>query len=179
MKKVWAMIVATVMLGGCSNDMSDLEAYLVSVHETTNYPIEPYPEFQKTPTFKYSAGNTRDPFQRLERDNFEVVEATQAQCHQPDMKRTKAPLERYGVDALKVKGFFTSLGRTYALIVASDQSVHQATVGDRLGLFFGKISKIADGKVYFVEQLPDGTGCWQEKEAVLTMSDTMGSHSNV
>lgn len=173
------LISLVVMISACSSDTGDLEAYILSVQQTTNFPVEPYPEFQTAPPFAYSANEVRDPFQRLESEGYEIAEAPQTQCHQPDLKRNKMPLEKYGIDALRLKGFFTSVGKTYALIVANDNSVHQATVGDRLGLFFGEIIKIDGDTVHFVEQLPDGTGCWQEKQATLTMSDTTGNDSNV
>lgn len=177
--KLLGGLLVIVMLSGCSADTSDLQAYILSVQQTTNFPIEPYPEFKKAPPFEYSASSARDPFQRLQGAEYEVTGLPQAQCNQPDTKRDKMPLERYGIDALKLQGFFTSLGKTYALIVANDSSVHQVQVGDRLGLFFGKITRIEEGTVHFVEQLPDGTGCWQEKQATLTMSDTTGTDSNV
>jgi type IV pilus assembly protein PilP len=174
-----ASLLLILSLVGCSSDTGDLEAYMLSVQQTTNFPIEAYPEFKKAPIFKYSAKNARDPFHRLRGDEYGVTDLPEAQCNQPDLKRDKMPLERYGIDALRLQGFFTSLGVTYALIVANDNSVHQARTGDRLGLFFGKITKMEDGTVHFVEKLPDGTGCWQEKQATLTMSDITGTDSNV
>ncbi|XOV79693.1 MAG: pilus assembly protein PilP [Aestuariibacter sp.] len=177
--RTWLGALMILALSACSSDTSDLQAYMLSVQQTTNFPIEPYPEFKKAPIFKYSASEVRDPFQRLQGEEYEVADVPEAQCNQPDLKREKMPLERYGIDALRLRGFFTSLGKTYALIVANDNSVHQATVGDRLGLFFGEIKEIEGGTVHFVEQLPDGTGCWQEKQATLTMADTTGTDSNV
>lgn len=174
-----ALTILMFSLLGCSSDTSDLQAYILSVQQTTTFPIEPYPEFKTAPVFNYSAADSRDPFKRLQNAGPDVTEPTQVACHQPDFQREKMPLERYGIDALRLRGFFTSMGKTYALIVANDSTVHQATVGDRLGLFFGEIKKIEAGTVHFIEQLPDGTGCWQEKEATLTMSDTMGTNSNV
>lgn len=172
-------ILTLLMLAGCQPKLDDLEAFVAEVEQQTQVNIEPYPEFSKTPAFVYEAQQKRSPFQRPRGQVAELVQTQKANCLQPDFSRTKQPLERYGTDALSIKGFFTRNNKTWAMIQANDGSLHRASVGDRLGLFFGRITKISNGKVSITEMLPDGTGCWQEKQATLTMSSKAGENDNV
>ncbi|MBN7823803.1 pilus assembly protein PilP [Bowmanella dokdonensis] len=173
------IILPALLLSGCQAQLDDLQQFVAQVQQNTPVSIEPYPQFSKTPAFEYQAGTLRSPFQRPRGIVAETVQTSKANCLQPDFSRTKQPLERYGTDALAVKGFFARNDQTWALIQTNDGSLFKAGRGDRLGLFFGRITSISDGKVFFTEMLPDGTGCWQEKQASLTMSQAAGEQNNV
>jgi len=177
LRAIWLLV--PVLLAGCSPQMADLQQYVAQVKQNTKPSIEPYPDFHKTPAFKYQAGSLRSPFQRPKGQVPEKVQVSKANCLQPDFSRAKEPLEHYGLDALKIKGFFTNHQGTWALIQANDGTLHQAKAGDHLGLFFGRINSISNGKVSITEMLPDGTGCWQKKQTTLTMSSTAGEQNNV
>ncbi|GGD73620.1 pilus assembly protein PilP [Lacimicrobium alkaliphilum] len=168
-----------VLLTACQPNVDDLKAFVSEVEQNTRVSIESYPEFSKTPAFVYEANQKRSPFQRPRGQVAERVQPQKANCMQPDFSRTKQPLERYGTDALSIKGFFSRNSKIWAMIQANDGSLHKASVGDRLGLFFGRITDISNGKVSITEMLPDGTGCWQEKQATLTMSSKAGENDNV
>ncbi|MBN7819621.1 pilus assembly protein PilP [Bowmanella yangjiangensis] len=170
-------VLGTLM--GCQSDTQDLQEFVAQVKQNTQISIEPYPTFSKTPAFKYQVADKRSPFQRLSGISADVVQTVKANCLQPDFSRAKHPLEQYGTDALSIKGFFTRQQQTWALIQANDGTLHKAKAGDHLGLFFGRITSIKDGNVYIIEMLPDGTGCWQEKQATLTVSQAAGEQKNV
>lgn len=178
MKKT-LVFVAPLLLAGCQVQTNDLAEYVAGVKQTTQVNIEPYPEFETMPAFEYQASNLRSPFQRPKNAVQETVVAERANCLQPDFTRSKHPLEAYGMDALSVSGVFTSLGQQWVLVQANDGSLHKATLGDHLGLFFGKITSIENGTVSITEMLPDGAGCWQKKQAKLTMSSQAGENDNV
>lgn len=172
-------ILLLLMVAGCQPQLDDLKAFVSEVEQKTQVNIEPYPEFSKTPAFVYEANQKRSPFQRPRGQVAELVRSQKGNCIQPDFSRTKQPLERYGTDALSIKGFFSRNDKVWAMIQANDGSLHKASVGDHLGLFFGRITEISNGKVSIIEMLPDGTGCWQEKQATLTMSSKAGENDNV
>lgn len=163
-----------IMLSGCAADTSDLQQFIATVQTSTPPPIEPYPEFKPVPAFVYAAQDERSPFSRPRNQDLALQDQTTGNCSQPDIRRPKDPLEAYGTDALSIQGFFTSKGQKWALITANDGSLHRATVGDHLGLFFGKITRISENAVYFTEQLPDGAGCWQAKSSRITISNGSG-----
>lgn len=178
MKRI-ALLVAPLMLAGCQVQMDDLATYIAETKQATQVSIEPYPEFTTQPAFEYKAGDLRSPFQRPRNKTVETVQTQQANCLQPDFSRKKHALEAYGMDALSLSGMFTANGRKWALIKANDGTLHKATLGDHLGLFYGKITSIDKGSVSFTEMLPDGAGCWQKKNAQLTMSSQAGENENV
>ncbi|WP_102794259.1 pilus assembly protein PilP [Bowmanella denitrificans] len=173
-----SLAVATTLLG-CQPSIQDLQEFVVQVKQNTQVNIEPYPTFSKTPPFQYQVADIRSPFQRLSGITPETLQTAKANCLQPDFARAKQPLEHYGTDALSIKGFFTREQHTWALFQANDGSLHKARAGDRLGLFFGRIISIREGQVTITEMLPDGTGCWQEKQATLTVSEAAGEQKNV
>jgi type IV pilus assembly protein PilP len=170
-------IVALALLSGCEAKVDDLQVFIAEVKQTTNVSIEPYPEFDTKPTFIYSADTMRSPFQRPRNTGVEVQIASQPNCAQPDFNRTKQPLEKFGIDALSITGVFQSNGKKWALIQSNTGSLFKATIGDYLGLFFGKIDTIQNGTVSFTEMLPDGAGCWQKKQATLTMLSKAGENN--
>ncbi len=168
-----------VNLAACSSDTSDLQAFIAEVQATTSIPVEPYPEFSSPPVFNYDAQALRSPFENPNDEALLVEEVSTANCAKPDTRRPKAPLENYGIDALSIQGFFTSIGKTWAIVVANDGSLHRVTEGDYLGLFFGQITEIRDNTIYFTEQLPDGTGCWKPKRSTLSLNSAVGENTNV
>jgi type IV pilus assembly protein PilP len=178
MKKL-LILLAPVLLSACSAKMDDLDQFIVEVKQTTPVSIEPQPKFTTMPAFKYTAADGRSPFQRPKNVQLQVQQNQRSNCTQPDFERPKQALEKFGSDALAVIGMFNSQGRQWALIQANDGSLHKATTGDHLGLFFGKISSIENGTVSFTEMLPDGAGCWQVKQAKLSMNSKAGEKTNV
>ena len=170
------IVLTALLLSGCEAKVDDLQVFVTEVKQTTTVNIEPYPEFDSKPTFIYSADNLRSPFQRPRSTGTGVKTnvAAQPNCAQPDFNRSKQPLEKFGIDALSVTGVFQSNGKKWALIQSNTGSLFKATIGDYLGLFFGKIDSIQNGTVSFTEMLPDGAGCWQKKQATLTMLSKAG-----
>jgi type IV pilus assembly protein PilP len=173
------IVLAAALLSGCEAKIDDLQVFIAEVKQTTVVSIEPYPEFESKPTFIYSADTLRSPFQRPRNTGagVEIKVATRANCAQPDFNRNKQPLEKFGIDALSITGVFQSNGKQWALIQSNTGSLFKATIGDYLGLFFGKIDSIQNGIVSFTEMLPDGAGCWQKKQATLTMLSKAGENN--
>lgn len=179
MRALVLLIPIAVLLIGCKADTTDLQQFVEKVQTATPPPIEPYPEFKPIPPFLYEAQNERSPFVRPKNQDLALQDKSTENCLQPNVGRVKEALEAYGTDALTVQGFFTSQGRNWALIVANDGSLHRVTVGNYLGLFFGRITRITQNAIFYTEQLPDGAGCWQEKRSKLTTSNGAGEVTNV
>lgn len=178
MRKLIALLLPLI-LSGCYVETDDLERHIATVKDKTKVKIEPYPKFTTMPAFQYDAASLRSPFQRPKSNLMESANTERANCEQPNFSRSKSALEGYGLDALTVSGVFTSAGRKWALIKANDGSLHKATSGDYLGLFFGKITSINNGSVMITEMLPDGAGCWQKKQAKINMASQAGENNNV
>jgi len=173
------VVLAVALLTSCEAKVDDLQVFIAEVKQNTTVNIEPYPEFESKPTFIYSADALRSPFQRPRNTGagVKVKVASQPNCAQPDFNRSKQALEKFGVDALSITGVFQSHGKQWALIQSNTGTLFKATIGDYLGLFFGKIDSIQNGTVSFTEMLPDGAGCWQKKQATLTMLSKAGENN--
>lgn len=173
------LVLSFLLLVGCQADTSDLQEYINRVQTSTPHPIDPYPEFKPIPAFDYSAQELRSPFVRPQSQELALQDRLQNSCVQPNVNRKRETLEAYGTDALAIQGFFSSKGRQWVLITANDGTLHRATAGNYLGLFFGRITSINKNTVFFTEQLPDGAGCWQEKRSKLTLSNGSAEGKNV
>jgi len=174
-----AVMLAATLITGCGQHTEDLDDFITQVENTPPSAIEPYPEFTTQPTFKYSAETFRSPFQRLQTSEQTLPLPKVANCRQPNVKRAKMTLEQYGIDALSIQGFFTTSQTTYAIIVANDGSLHKIAPGDRLGLFYGRVTAIRQNTIFYTELVPDGTGCWKEKQSKLTITKDNGENNNV
>ncbi|MFQ3198650.1 MAG: type IV pilus assembly protein PilP [Paraglaciecola sp.] len=176
--KICFLIFPMVLLIGCDQQMNDLQQYVAEVKQNTAVRIEPYPKFTTSPAFEYTAETLRSPFQRLSNAQKTEAPVKQKNCPQPDFSHTKEALERYGADAMQVIGMFSIKNKNWALIQTNDGNLHKATVGDYIGLFFGRITAIQkNGTVLYSEMLPDGTGCWQKKQAQLSMLAKTGENN--
>ena len=167
------------LLTACSPKIDDLVAYTQEVKNRPQAKVEPYPEFMPQPVFVYDPEDKRSPFNPKGKTALPVETQAQTNCLQPDFSRSKQPLEQFGVDALSLTGNFITNGVRWVLFKTNDGSLHKATQGSRLGLFFGKIIAINDSSVTIEELLPDGAGCWQRQETVLTIRPSAGVNNNV
>ncbi|ABG39197.1 Pilus assembly protein, PilQ [Paraglaciecola sp. T6c] len=174
-----ALIAITMLfiLAACSEQKQDLNAYIADVKSNTPVNIEPYPEFTTSPAFAYSANEMRSPFQRLKNVPQAETAAATTSCPQPSTAHVKQPLEHYGIDAMAFIGTINKNNKVWALIQTNEGRLYRVTKGDYLGLFYGKVSAIKDGKITYTEMLPDGTGCWQQKQATLSMKDNAGENN--
>ncbi|MFQ3236462.1 MAG: type IV pilus assembly protein PilP [Paraglaciecola sp.] len=176
--KIWCIVLLLLLLLGCKPQINDLQQYVAQVKQNTPVRIEPYPSFTTSPAFEYSADTLRSPFQRLSNAQQAQAPVQHKSCPQPDFSHTKQALERYGADAMQVIGMFSIKGNNWALLQTNDGNLHKATVGDYLGLFFGRITAIQkNGTVLYSEMLPDGTGCWQKKKGQLSMLVKTGENN--
>ena len=168
------LFVVLIFVVACSPNLDDLRTYTQNVNQNMSVQIEPYPEFSAPPTFTYSAQTLRNPFIHENSNLAPTIQTRQSNCLQPNFERNKEPLEAYGLDALSMTGSFTSRGKQWALISSNDGTLHKATVGSHIGLFYGKITNIDAHSISIEQLIPDGAGCWQKKETTLSRKSVSG-----
>jgi type IV pilus assembly protein PilP len=159
------------LLAGCFDDTSDLTAYMEDVKNNTNNYIEPMPEISPFNHFDYSAQSLRSPFVAPKPEAIQEKMQQMAGCLSPDPRRRKQPLEKYALGDLTMRGTLGELGITWALVEASDKSLHRVSVGQYLGLYNGRITEVNQENIKVIELIPDGAGCWVERETVISMVD--------
>lgn len=156
-------IAATLVLAGCSNDMSDLDAYVAEVKARKSTKIEPIPQIKQYEAFVYVPGDRRDPFVEVKKPD-----PAAATGPKPDLNRNREPLEEFPLDALRMMGTISTPDGTYALIGAPDGIVHRVTLKNYMGQNYGQIVAITGAEVRLQELVPDGFGNWTQRDAFLT-----------
>lgn len=173
------IVCATMMLSGCFDDVSDIQAYMAKVDRDTPRGIEPIPDVKEFAHIAYSGGNQRSPFSKPKAEAIQDKLAQLQDCLQPDRKRSKEALEKYSLTNLKMKGTMGYADDSWALIESlSDNSLHRVSVGNYMGLFHGRITQVSNEQVHLIEMVPDGTGCYKERDTVIDMSDGSDGQSS-
>lgn len=159
----------TVGLTGCSDDMSDLQAYIDEVNARKSSDIDPIPEPKPYQPYTYVPGERRDPFtppKRTERPRQQTGSGPQ-----PDLNRAPEPLEEFPIDGLRMVGTIGFGGDLKALIKASDGAIYTVRPGNYVGRNDGKILKITSSEIEIRELIPDGFGAYQERIITLSVSE--------
>ncbi|MBU2892808.1 pilus assembly protein PilP [Colwellia sp. D2M02] len=159
--------ILSVSLTGCFDDTKDIEAHMEQVKATTTNYIEPMPEVHAFIHIAYSAQEQRSPFVLPKPEVIEQKIQQVSGCLSPDSNRRKQPLEKYALSDLVMKGTLGDENKLWALLEASDLTLHRVSIGNYLGLYHGKITQVSTTKVKIMELSPDGAGCWVEREAEL------------
>ncbi|WP_448567905.1 pilus assembly protein PilP [Thalassotalea ganghwensis] len=171
MKKL-ATAFILISLTGCFDDTSDLKAHIATVQANTTSQIAPMPEVPVFDHVDYSAQNLRSPFDVPRPEAIQEKIQQMSGCLSPDPRRRKQPLEKFALSDLTMRGTLGELDITWALVEASDQTLHRVAVGNYLGLYNGRVIEVNPNNVKVVELVPDGAGCWVERETVVGMVDS-------
>ncbi|WP_159821722.1 pilus assembly protein PilP [Colwellia sp. 20A7] len=164
------ILIVLVILGGCYDDTSDLSVHMDEVKAATTSYIEPMPEVKPFNHYDYSAFELRSPFSLPEPEALEQKVQQITGCLSPDPRRRKQPLENFALGVLKMRGTMGDNGVIWALMEASDFTLHRVSIGNYLGLYDGRITEVTDQSVKLLELTPDGAGCWVERETIIKIA---------
>lgn len=167
------VLIAAILLGGCYDDTSDLSMYIQRVQATTSSHIDPMPEVHAFNHYDYSAFDLRSPFSLPRPEAIQQKIQQMSGCLSPDPRRRKQPLEKFALGDLTMRGTMGDDGKLWALMEASDFTLHRVSVGSYLGLFNGRITEVSPKSVKLVELAPDGAGCWVERETLIKIAQSV------
>ena len=170
MKKV-ILTAVFLLLAGCYDDVSDIQQYMNEVKSQSQVKVEPIPAVKSFVHVDYGTEDVRSPFDLPSPEAIEENYVPVQNCLAPDPRRRKQPLEKFALDNLSMKGTLGTNNQIWALIEASDGSLHRVTNDNYIGLFNGRITSVTDNLVELVELIPDGAGCWKERTSSVQMSD--------
>mgnify|MGYP000511493094 CR=1 FL=1 len=163
-------LITLVLLAGCYDDTTDLSAHLQQVRETTTSQIDPMPEVHPFNHYEYSAFDLRSPFSLPKPEVIQQKIQQMSGCISPDPRRRKQPLEKFALGDITMRGTLGDDGILWALVEASDFTLHRVAIGSYMGLFNGHIIEVNAKSVKLVELAPDGAGCWVERETVIKIA---------
>jgi type IV pilus assembly protein PilP len=109
----------------------------------TEEPKEPAPEA----VYVYTPIGKRDPFQNV----FAVKEVTKVKM--PGRKPT--PLQKWGIDQLKLSMTMTGTSSPFAMIETPDGRGYPVRVGDFVGQNWGKVTAVKRDEIIITESITD------------------------
>ena len=165
-----ALISLLLVLTGCGDTLEGVKAYVEEVKASPKPAADPLPEVKEFEHFEYSAKYLRSPFVAPQRELTEDVITESRNCLQPDINRRKNPLEAYGLDNLHMRGSLGQKDDLWALVQTLDGDVYKVRKGHYLGLFHGQIVRVSDQQIELTEIVPDGSGCWKERDNILALN---------
>ena len=158
------VLLPLFLLTGCFDDTRDLQAYTQQVQSEVQPWAEPIPKINPFQHIPYSPEGGRDPFALPDRQSAMVDEPAVANCKQPPKTSESQVLQQYALDNLKLKGAIGQNGELWAIIETMDGHLHRVKEGAFMGLFFGKVKQVTPEFLLLTEMIPDGSGCWQERD---------------
>ena len=155
-KKLIAMSLVFVAIGGCSGDMDDLDEYINTVKARPGGRIDPLPEITPYEVFTYKADidGLRSPFIP---DSPQAATGMANNGTRPDRERSREFLEQFPLDTLRMVGTLTQGATDYGLVQTSDGLIHRVVPGQYMGQNDGRITNINDSKIEWVST--EGNGC--------------------
>ena len=174
-QKIFSTIFLLMMLTamtGCTEGMSDLEAWVADVKSRPHKGVEPLPEVIPYKTFVYQQGDRRDPFDdSIFRPKIGQTAPKHFSSITPDTNRVPEYLESFPLDTLRMVGTMQQNEQTWALIKTPDNTIQRVLDGNYLGQNNGKIISITDDKVELAEIIPDEFGGWRERSTSIALSE--------
>ncbi len=160
-------------LVGCANDeMNDLTQFIQSVKARPKGTIQPLPEIKIIEPFIFNPDGLRDPFRPVEMvAEEEMGDVSHIGGLRPDTSRRKEELEAYSLDGLRMVGTLTMENGLWALIKASDGTIHRVKKGNHMGRNYGEIIRVLDDRIELMEIVPDKPGVWREQQASLALAE--------
>ncbi|WP_018691564.1 pilus assembly protein PilP [Algicola sagamiensis] len=168
-RKYLLLCITPFFLTACFDDIEDLQDYTEQVKSEVTRRIEPMPEFKEFEHIAYTGRDRRSPFVEPKPEAIQDKLLQIQDCLHPNPRRKKGPLEKFALDNLAMKGTLGSDEELWALIQASDGSLHRVKRGFFMGLYHGQIVRVSPNEVEIVELIPDGSGCWKERPSVVQM----------
>jgi type IV pilus assembly protein PilP len=163
---IFASAVALFALGGCSNDLDELQQKVAEIKSRPGERIEPLPEIKPYEAFAYNAASLRSPFIPSAPSRSDVATAVR-----PDVKRAREFLEQFPLDTMRMVGTLQLQGRNYGLVQGKDGLVHRVLPGSFMGQNDGRVVGVTGTKISIIEIVPDGLGGYIERPAALALTE--------
>ena len=163
-----ALPIITLLVSGCSQDISDLHDFIETTKASSVGSVRPIPQFKPYQGFTYSAEDLRDPF--VAHIDIEEDQPLSKNSLQPK-DRPKQYLETFPLDTLSMVGTLEQGNNAWGLIKDPKNVVHRVQIGDYIGQNEGHIINITEVKIYLVEILPDGIGGYIERDASIAVDN--------
>lgn len=172
------LLIALILAGCVSNDISDLEQEVDRIMSRPGGRIEPLPEVRPYEAYAYQSGlnQAKDPFRPFYEKIIEEVAQSEdsgltAEMEREINNRNREELESYELDSLRMVGTMDDDNENWGIVLDPDGTVHKVKIGNYAGLNIGKITNIFEDRIELREIIQDSQGRWEEREATLALAE--------
>lgn len=166
-----ALTLMLLTVSACSENMDDLDKYILAVKSRPADPIPPIPPVKTYTPYEYEGLTGRDPFRQSLSEGSDDVRSTAGTGPRPNFDRPKEYLERYELDTLEMVGTFSKEGSNWALVEDPEGIIHRVPVGDYIGKNHGQVVNIEAAQIDISELISDGAGGWLVREASIVLGE--------
>lgn len=159
------LLSCLLLLGACSSEEEDIQAWMAEQEKGMKGAVKPLPEIKPYEPVEYGAAALVDPFRasRLDVDK-------RGGGVRPDTDRRKEPLEAFPLESLRMVGVLTQ-GKVVHALVRADKALYQVKVGNYMGQNYGVVTAIGDSELTLKELVEDVNGDWVERTSSLQLQE--------
>lgn len=168
-KALFLLAGVLLTLSGCKANQESLENYLIQVDNQTRREVAKLAPVVQFQIFPYTQHRQREPFVLPQEALVNNQSSAKSDCWQPTPRARNGALERFPLSALSLKGVMSSGGTVSALVQTPSGSVSKVKAGEFVGLNNGQIIRVSDTYLLIKETLPDGLGCWNQRNVKLAL----------
>lgn len=162
-------MACTLVLGCSGGDQEELQQWMQQETKDLRGRIPPLPQVKPYEPIPYDAAGLVEPFRTSKLE----VDRKQGGGLQPDLNRTKEPLESYPLESIKYVGLMTK-GRMHNAIVTVDGALFRVRTGSYMGQDFGVITNISETEISLRELVQDASSDWIERPSTLQLQTKEG-----
>ena len=153
---------------GCQQSNGSIASFINQVESQSRKEIaqlEPEKSFQAT---QYIGDQLRIPFS-LPAIAVANQPRIKQDCWQPGLRSKTGQLEKYPLEQLHLRGVMGSQGSISGLVLTPKGTLVKVQAGEYVGLNNGKVTEVTPKFILVQETLPDGLGCWQQRNVKLAL----------
>lgn len=162
-------LLSLLLLSGCQANQDSLTDYVAQVERQAQRHVATLAPMVKYEVVHYAQRQGRGPFTLPQEALVQDQPLVKTDCWQPELRRKNGVLERYPLAQLRFKGVMSRSGSVSGLVQTPQGSLLSVNAGQYLGLNHGRIIRIADDHLLIKETLPDGLGCWKQRNVKLAL----------
>jgi type IV pilus assembly protein PilP len=170
MRQLWPLLaLLSLLMTACQQQGSDdLQHWMAEIRQRHHVKPVSLPQVPQIPEFRYQAGERADPFDLSKLSTIDP--AALANTPQPDLRRSREPLETFPLDSLRLIGNLRR-GKEVVALIQADKLIHTVRVGAHLGQDLGKVVAISDKTVDIDEWVAEGSGRWLRRQTQLVLQE--------
>lgn len=171
MKTALSWLLWPLLLAGCTTASDDIDSWMQQQGHGLVGKVEPIPQLNAAATtIDYTGFGLLSPF---DANRFKTA-GSQNSANAPDFKRPRDPLEKYGLEQLKMVGSLQIKGIRHGLIQTPDGMVYPVRAGSFIGTNYGRVTAVLDAQIKLVETVEESNGEWVKRETDILLADEQG-----